>query len=277
MSGALPLSIILPAHDEAAWIEGCLASVMASDPVGAPVEVIVVANGCSDDTAARARAVASADGMDLRVIDLPEGGKTRALNAGDAAARHAARVYLDADVRVEPALLAAMARRLHTDAPCYVCGTPRLSRNTSRISRAYGRFWMELPFNTEGVGGYGLFAVNGAGRARWQDWPEVISDDTYARLSFAPGERVKLAEGYEWPLVEGFSNLVRVRRRQNRGVGEIAERFPELLANEPGTWPDLRQILRLAFRHPAGFAVYAGVALAVRSGGGPAETWARGR
>ena len=48
-----PLSVIIPACNEAGYIEACLHSLLASEP--AQFEVLVVANGCTDDTADRAR------------------------------------------------------------------------------------------------------------------------------------------------------------------------------------------------------------------------------
>lgn len=275
------LSVIIPAHDEAGWIGACLSSLIASEPGGGAVEIVVVANGCSDDTAAEARAMgpaAEAAGMVLRVIELAEGGKPGALDAGDAAAEHGLRVYLDADVTVAPDLLAALARELSGEAARYASGTVVLCRARSAFSRAYGRYWMRLPFNTQDVGGFGLFAMNAAGRARWGDWPRIIADDMFARLNFAPQERVKLPQRYHWPLVEGFGNLVRVRRRQDRGVREIADAFPELLKNEAVARPGIGAVLLRAVRAPLGFCAYALVALSVKlSRGRHGTLWVRGR
>ncbi|MEC7669161.1 MAG: glycosyltransferase, partial [Pseudomonadota bacterium] len=83
------ISVIIPAHNEAAVIGRCLASVLASDPVRF-LQVVVVANGCSDDTARLAQSYNdqfAENGWELTVLDLPVGGKPNALNAGDAAAR----------------------------------------------------------------------------------------------------------------------------------------------------------------------------------------------
>ncbi|PCH97424.1 MAG: glycosyl transferase, partial [Rhodobacteraceae bacterium] len=47
------ISVLIPAHDEASYIGGCLAALFASRPLadGMTGEVLVLANGCSDNTA----------------------------------------------------------------------------------------------------------------------------------------------------------------------------------------------------------------------------------
>lgn len=50
------VAVIVPARDEAERIDACLASIaVAAQTVDVPVGVVVVADGCLDDTAARAR------------------------------------------------------------------------------------------------------------------------------------------------------------------------------------------------------------------------------
>lgn len=260
------LSVIVPACNEADWIGSCLAALFASDPVEGGAECIVVANGCRDATAARARAMsaqAQAAGWGLTVLDLAPGGKTLALNAGDRAARGGMRAYLDADVRVAPPLMAQIAAALAGDAPRYATGTACIPAAQSRMTRAYARFWQRLPFASGPAPGFGLFAVNAAGRARWGAWPQVISDDGFARLSFAPGERVQVPAQYDWPMVEGWAALVRVRRRQDAGMAELARLFPDQVRNGSAR-PESTLVARLALADPAGFAAYAAVAVAVR-------------
>ena len=48
-------SILIPAHNEAGYIQPCLEALLASDQTGSAVEVIVMANGCTDDTVDAAR------------------------------------------------------------------------------------------------------------------------------------------------------------------------------------------------------------------------------
>lgn len=279
------VSILIPAHNEAAYIASCLQAVFASDPLpeGQQGEVLLLANGCNDATVANARAAfaaarAEAPHWHLTVLDLPEGGKLKALNAGDAVARGRVLIYLDADVTVDPALIGQLTRALSTDQPRYASGTPQIAPAQSALTRAYGRFWTRLPFVQQGVPGFGLFAMNRAGRRRWQDWPDIIADDSFARLSFSPSERIKLPGKYHWPLVEGFRNLTRVRRRQNAGVAELAETHPKLLENDDKANPNWRETLHLFGQDPSGFAAYALVTLAVKT---PlfrsTQRWTRGR
>lgn len=271
-------TVIIPACNEAGYIGACLSSVLGSEGA-APFETVIVANGCTDATASVAREAAERlrrpDRL-VRVLETPRGSKPGALQLGDEAAKAPIRLYLDADVTVDAGLIPALIVALEVETARHAGGVPRIPRAQSRVSRAYARFWQRLPFFATGVPGFGIFAVNAAGRARWGNWPEIISDDTFARLNFTAAERVRVSQGYVWPIAEGLRALIRVRRRQDRGVREIKARFPDLLQNGdvvPGG--GLRKA-RAALGDPAGFAVYALVALCVRLPS-TSRGWARGR
>ena len=62
------------AHDEAAGIAAMVARLQAQDMAGLEARVVILANGCQDDTAARARAAGA------EVAELPQGGKSRTWN-----------------------------------------------------------------------------------------------------------------------------------------------------------------------------------------------------
>jgi glycosyltransferase involved in cell wall biosynthesis len=276
------LSLILPAHNESALVGACLRAVLVSEALetGGSVQIIVVPNGCTDDTADRAAAYAdraAAKGWSLEVIALETGGKLGALRAGDAAAMGAMRAYLDADVEIDPALLRQICDALKGDTPAYASGGVRISSAKSWITRAYARFYRQVPFMTAGVPGCGFFAMNASGHARLGDWPDIISDDTYARLSFTPEERTGVAAGYTWPLVEGFGALVRVRRRQNIGVDEITERYPALVANNDAGGFTPAALMQATLRAPFGFVIYASVSVLAKATKSRGGDWSRGR
>lgn len=275
-----PFAVVIAANDEADWIGPCLDALLAQD-AAPPLRVIVAANACTDGTErlAAARAAAFAARSDtLEVLSIPEPGKINALNHADAVLgdHGGPRAYLDADVILEPAVIAQLSGVLAPSAPLYATGTLEVARARSWVTRRYAALWTRLPFVEGGAVGAGLFAVNAAGRARWGAFPDIISDDTFARLHFAPHERAEVPARYRWPMVEGFANLVRVRRRQDKGVAEIAEGWPELMRNEGKAPVSGGRLARLAATRPAGLAVYLAVAGAVRMR--PATTeWTRGR
>lgn len=272
------LSVIVPAHNEAGLIGACLRALFASQPVPGGAEVIVVANGCTDATATEARVcteAATARGWHLTVLERAQGGKPGALNAGEAVARGRVLAYLDADVIVSPTLCAELAQVLDRDAAAYASGRVVIPTPESAFSRAYARFYRQVPFFHHGVPGCGLFAMNRAGRARWGQWPALISDDTFARLNFTASERIAVPAPYDWPIVEGFGALVRVRRRQDAGVTEIRRLDPTLPANDDARPTGPGWVLRAAFRAPLGFAAYVAVAVATRLRRD--KGWARGR
>jgi glycosyltransferase involved in cell wall biosynthesis len=271
------LSVIVPASNEEALIGRCLSALLASGPVEA--EVIVVANGCSDRTAEVAQGFhpqAAARGWRFAVVERAEGSKTGALNAGDAMATGAVRAYVDADIVVTPQVLPQIAAALAGDRATYAAATPVIPRAASAVTRAYARLWQRLPFAQSRAGGYGLFAVNAPGRARWGDFPPIISDDTFVRLQFTPDERVQVPATYDWPMVEGWDALVRVRRRQDAGVAEIARNWPALMTREGKARLGLAGAARLALTDPVGLAVYAAVSAAVRARP-PEASFTRGR
>lgn len=277
---SIACSVLIPAHNEVGYIEPCLEALLASDAAGAAVEVIVMANGCSDDTVPVAQGYAArfaAKDWPLTVLDLAQGGKMGALNAGDEIACHGARIYVDADVVVSPALIAQLARILDAPEVRYASGDPVVAASGSAFTRAYARFWASLPFCTHGVPGFGVFAVNAAGRERWGAFPDIISDDTFVRLNFSPSERYRVPAKYEWPMIEGVGPLVRVRRRQDIGVAEVKELYPALWSNHDPLPADAPPLWRRGLRDPLGFAAFAMVALAVRLPHRRQDRWARGR
>ena len=87
------VSIIIPAHNEANVIDHCLSGLLADSEPG-EFDIVVVCNGCSDETAK----IAASFGSRVRVFDLITASKVAALNFGDQAARTYPRVYLDSDL-----------------------------------------------------------------------------------------------------------------------------------------------------------------------------------
>ena len=116
------VSVVVPARDEEARLPACLEALAAAP--GAH-EVVVVDDESTDATAAIA---AGAGARVVRGAPLPDGwaGKAWALQQGLDAATGEIVVFLDADARVRPGLLGALAARLAEDADLLSAG-PRFT------------------------------------------------------------------------------------------------------------------------------------------------------
>ncbi|WP_328788121.1 MULTISPECIES: glycosyltransferase [unclassified Streptomyces] len=285
-------SIVIPAHNEGRVIGRLLDALLADTSASGP-DIVVVCNGCTDDTAR----VAGERGDRVRVVEIPTPSKHRALRVGDEHARGFPRLYVDADVVVgaadvgalvdtldrSPELLAAAPGR---DVPLGGCAWP---------VRAYYRVWQRLPAVREGLFGRGVIAVTEAGHARIAALPPLMADDLAASLAFAPGERrvVEEARVVVRP-PRTWSDLIRRRVRAATSSAEY-ERFqaarragaPEAAAEQvseqtarTGT-ADLRALLRAQPALLPGVVVFVVAALAARRGSRKAirdqdfSTWLR--
>ena len=185
-----PFSVVIPAHDEARVIGRCLAAMLEDAPRDALPEILVVANGCSDDTAQVARRAAPM----ARVIELEGASKAAALNAGSGAARAVPRLFVDADVTCSHASLAAVAQALSDGRAMAASPAMQLDMaGCDRWVRAYYRVWMTQPYVTDNLIGGGVYGLSAEGLARVGAFPPVIGDDVYVRTRFASGERLNIA------------------------------------------------------------------------------------
>lgn len=205
-------SVVIAAHNEEIVIDRCLAALLAQE-TQLPLEIVVVANGCSDRTAE----VAKRPGV--RVVDLAAPGKAGALNAGDRAASGFPRIYLDADIVVPPGGIAAVLDRLADD-PGTLAVVPRRRLVTAGRPwpvRAYFSINQRLPVFRNGLFGRGMITVSEEGRRRFGEFPELIADDLFLDSQFSDDEKAEAAAvevAVETPFTTGdlLRRLVRVRR-----------------------------------------------------------------
>ena len=115
---ALPrITLVIAAHDEAPVIAAKIANARALDYPSGHLEVIVAADGCTDDTVTCALQA----GADI-VLDLPRGGKIQAQDAGVRRAGGEIIAFSDANSLWEPAALRRLVARFAEPAVGYVCG-----------------------------------------------------------------------------------------------------------------------------------------------------------
>lgn len=242
------ISIVVPAHNEGAVIGRTLAQWTAAS---GEIDVIVVCNGCTDDTAKVARRF----GPGVHVVETDVAGKIHALNIGDRISAGFPRIYVDADIVVSLDTIRALAKRLERGDVLAAAPTADLDLTScSWQVRQYYEIRSRLPSSREGIGGSGVYALSEAGRMRFGKFPDVTADDTYVRLQFKPAERETMRDVTSTVFPpRTIKQLIAVRKRVHRGTFELARLFPELNANrgrsnsrtlislfkDPRLWPGL--------------------------------------
>ena len=247
------ISIIIPAHNERSVIARTLKAMTDGAEPG-ELDLIVVCNGCADDTAEVARGFAPS----VRVIETDIPSKTHALNLGDEAARGFPRIYADADVVITIETVRALASRLERGDVLAVAPTPNfdLSRCSWPVRACY-QIRSLLPSAQEGIGGSGVYALSEIGRARFREFPALTADDGYVRIQFRSGERetVTSATSTVFP-PRTIRDLLATKTRAHYGSAELAAMFPGLWKNRGES--NHKSLIRL-FRDPslwASLAVY---------------------
>lgn len=179
-------SAIVPAHQESTTIARCIRSLLLDE---VPLDLVVSANACTDDTAVQARI------FPARVLDLASPGKAAALDAADAVSQVLPRLYVDADIELRPGAVRALLEAL--DVPHARLAVPRRQlelTGASTVVRLYYRTWQCLQEVRGDLLGCGVYAVNAAGRARWGTFPRGIADDYHVHTRFSAAERVLVPE-----------------------------------------------------------------------------------
>jgi len=224
------VSIIVPAYNEGQTIEHCLRSMLA-DAAPNEFEIIVVCNGCKDDTALRAAKFAD---RGVTVISTDVASKTHALNLGDEAAQSFPRFYVDADIELTASAIRDVAALLH-EHPEVLLAAPRAIvdyEDRNRWVRAYYRVWTRLPYFTQGVIGSGVFAFSREGRSRFGKFPDIIADDEFARLQVSPDERRSSGSStFKITPPTSLRGIIKINTRVRAGNYELRHKFPHLTTN----------------------------------------------
>ncbi len=238
------ISVIIPAHNEASVMDRTLRA-MTEGAQSGDLDIVVVCNGCNDNTAAVARKFAP----QVRVIETKTPGKTNALNLGDSVAHSFPRVYADADVVITPDSLGLLAQRLdrgdvHAAAPKAVIDLTGCSWPV----RAYYGIRSLLPSANEGIGGSGVYALSETGRQRFREFPAVTADDGFVRIQFREDERETIAAASSTVFPpRTLATLIATKTRSHFGSLELMQMFPQQWQNRGES--NNRLLLQL-FRNP---------------------------
>jgi cellulose synthase/poly-beta-1,6-N-acetylglucosamine synthase-like glycosyltransferase/peptidoglycan/xylan/chitin deacetylase (PgdA/CDA1 family) len=128
-----PISVIVAAYNEEKVISETLRSLLATDYSG-EMEVIVIDDGSSDQTAAEVEKAASSDAR-VRLLRQPNRGKARALQRGLAAMRSGIAVFLDADTHCQRDTLRHLVEPFSEETIAGVSGHAKVGNLRTFIAR----------------------------------------------------------------------------------------------------------------------------------------------
>ncbi len=221
-------AIILPAHNESGVIAETLESLLRQ--VEEDDEVIVICNGCKDETETIARRFEPR----ITVINTPIPSKVNALNLGDQCARTYPRIYMDADIRLADGALSAIKKTLVRGPELAVSPDPIMDFGGSNWAvKAYYDIWLAMPFCQSGMIGAGIYALSEEGRKRFDNFPDVIADDGFVRALFKEHERGKVTGAIA--IVRAPATLywlMKIKVRSRMGQMQLANAYPSLIKNE---------------------------------------------
>lgn len=128
------VSVLVPAYNEGAVIQGSIRSLLKLDYP--KYEVIVIDDGSSDDTSIKANLYAGDHGnVSVRVIRKPNGGKARALNTGIENAQGEFVLCMDGDSTLHPQTLRRAVRHLvNNPAVGAVAGSVKVVNRTNMLA-----------------------------------------------------------------------------------------------------------------------------------------------
>jgi chlorobactene glucosyltransferase len=212
------VSVIIPARNESAVIATVLGSVLAS--AYRPLEVLVVDDRSTDDTAARVAELARGDPR-LRLIagaELPPGwyGKPWACLQGYRAAQGQLLLFTDADTRHQPELLGRAVGALRASGADLVTVSPHQRCETFWERLVMPQIWLLLGLR------YHPARVNRSRQAR-----DVIANGQFILMPRASYEAAGTHEAVRGEVAEDLALAQTVVRRGGRLHFAFAERLME--------------------------------------------------
>ncbi|NQX88386.1 MAG: glycosyltransferase [Halioglobus sp.] len=236
-------SVIIPAFNEEAVISRTLNALSVNAQYD-QIDVIVVCNGCNDNTASIVRDKFP----ETKVLELEEASKTGAINKGLSEAADGPVLLLDADVSLDiDAARALIASVDNTDIDAAIGHMRVVIDGASWMVKAFYNIWMLHPYITSGKFAAAI-ALSSGGRRRIGRLPPVIADDTYLRR-IIPTDRVVVLPKVHFYVQapRNVQSLLRVRARVYRGnrqlaIGPHREHQKEsrgllsIVTRKPGVW-----------------------------------------
>lgn len=143
------VSIVIPIYNEAGYIEACLNSILANDPPGVELDIVVVDGMSTDGTREIVRRVGETH-PNVRLLDNPMKTVPYAMNTGIEAARGDVVIRVDGHAEIAPDFVAKSLEQLELHPECACVGGVIENVYTNDVGEAVA-LAMSSPFGVGNV------------------------------------------------------------------------------------------------------------------------------
>jgi glycosyltransferase involved in cell wall biosynthesis len=237
----LSVSILLPVHNGERWIRAKLESISQLDYPKDLLEVIVIADGCTDGTEEVVRQFANPG---ISLLSVPRGGKAAALNVGMRHARGDILFFTDVRQSLQPDCLQYLVACFADPFVGVVSGQLVILPGRTREEADIQQYWRyekrirrALSDLGSALGATGcIFAMR---RTLAVPMPsDTLLDDVYLPLAaFFRGYRTVVesyAKAFDYPTI--LSSEFRRKLRTQAGVYQLIRAYPRLLLPSHRLW-----------------------------------------
>lgn len=222
-------TVIIAAYNEANIIQNTLRVLTGDNFIAndkSSFQVMVVCNGCSDNTAE----LVTQNFPQVHCCSIQPASKALAIQKAESFNPGFPRLYLDADIELSKSDALFLFAQASNTSPATLL-IPSSVTNSEQSSNAVKRFytiWEKTPY-TQILGyGAGAYLLNKAGRERFNIWPELIADDAFVRSQFS-SEEIQIATDCKVSVKapKDLKSLIKVKARSKHGNLQL-RRYLEL-------------------------------------------------
>ncbi|CAM4243763.1 glycosyltransferase family 2 protein [Pseudoalteromonas ostreae] len=214
------LTVIIPAYNEEKCIEKTLSELTNFSSL--EVEVIVLPNGCTDNTAEFVRAKYPS----FKVVELETGSKVLAINKGLEIAKFGHVLVQDADVIINAESVRNILKFIESEDYLFASPNTRIIQDGSFLTNKYYSFLKLTPAYRIGMVNSGAYLISPNARDILGEFPQVIADDGYVKGTLGTANLTTIPSCYSVVMSpRTIWSLIKIKTRSKLGNMELKKKF----------------------------------------------------
>ena len=214
------LTVIIPAYNEEKCIERTLSELTSFSSL--EVEVIVLPNGCMDNTAEFVKAKFPS----FKVVELDTGSKILAINKGLEIAQFEHVLVQDADVIINTESVTSILKFIENEEYLFASPNTKIVQDGSLLTNMYYSFLKLTPAYLVGMVNSGAYLISPQARCILGKFPQVIADDGYVKGTLGTANLTMIPSCYSVVMSpRTIWSLIKIKTRSKLGNMELKKKF----------------------------------------------------